>query len=155
NAAREQFTFGRIDRRISPYVVSHLAGSYLDAPEFITSKRAISDSDRREILISRLNDFARNLDGENNRIRHDTAAGITPPDFILDRTLARMREQQEKLVRGDLLRGQNDTDSAAQTILDKEVIPRLLQQFELLQPLRGHTPHKTRGSQLKFSEDCY
>jgi uncharacterized protein (DUF885 family) len=138
--ARERFTFGRVDRRISPYVVSHFAGSYLDAPQFIN--RA-SESEANDVL----RDFARNLDGESERIRSDAAAGVVPPDFIIERTVTRMRAHMDELP-------SRETPAAAE-ILRSEVVPRLLKQIALLESLRPSAPHNGGLSRLKHGDDCY
>jgi uncharacterized protein (DUF885 family) len=153
--AREHFTFGRVDRRISPYVVSHLAGSYLDAPDFIGSRPPPADSDELEVYVARLRDFVRNLEGENERIRRDASAGVAPPDFILERTLSRMRAQQDKLATRSILQSVHDPASVAQDILDKEVMPKLAQQISLLGSLRAGAAHDAGLSRLKNCEDCY
>ena len=133
---RERFTFGRVDRRISPYVVSHFAGTYLDAPQFIRQ------SEPNDVL----RDFARNLDGESERIRSDAAAGVVPPDFIIERTVTRMRAQIDRLP---------SAATAAAEILRNEVVPRLLKQIALLESLRPSAPHNGGLGRLKHGEDCY
>jgi uncharacterized protein (DUF885 family) len=153
--ARERFTFGRVDRRISPYVVNHLAGSYLDAPEFISSKRPPPDGNELEVYVSRLRDFARNLEGESERIRRGASAGVVPPDFILERTLSRMRSQQDKLAARSFLTSVHDPSAAAQAILDTEVMPKLAQQISLLESLRSAAPQEAGLNRLKNCEDCY
>ena len=153
--AREHFTFGRVDRRISPYVVNHLAGSYMDAPEFISSKRPPPDGNELEVYVSRLRDFARNLEGESERIRRDASAGVVPPDFILERTLSRMRSQQDKLAARSFLTSVHDPSAAAQAILDTEVMPKLAQQISLLESLRSAAPRDAGLNRLKNCEDCY
>ena len=152
---RERFTCGRFDRRISPYVVNHLAGSYLDAPEFLSSKRPPADSNETEVYVSRLRDFARNLDGESERIRRDAAAGVVPPNFILERTLSRMRSQQAKLAARNILESVRDPSAAARDTLDKEVLPKLAQQIALLESLRSRASSDGGLSRLKNCDDCY
>jgi uncharacterized protein (DUF885 family) len=147
STVRERFTFGRVDRRISPYVVSHFAGSYLDAPEFISRNKPSADSDATDIHIGRLRDFARNLDGETERIRSDAAAGVVPPDFIINRTVTRMRAQMDKLP--------SQENPAAADVLKNEVVPRLLKQIALVESLRPGASHDAGLSRLKHGEDCY
>jgi uncharacterized protein (DUF885 family) len=137
SSARECFTFGRIDRRISPYVVSHFAGSYLDAPEFNSRNEPSMAS---EVYVSRLRDLARNLAGESERIASDAAAGVVPPDFILERTLTRMRAQLGKLS------GQEHTEQVASA---------LGQQIALLESLRPKATHTGGLSRIKNGEACY
>jgi uncharacterized protein (DUF885 family) len=140
SSARECFTFGRIDRRISPYVVSHFAGSYLDAPEFISRNEPSSATDATDVYVSRLRAFAHNLDGESERISSDAAAGVVPPDFILERTLTRMRAQLGKLT------GKEHTEQVASS---------LAQQIALLESLRPKATHNGGLSGLKNGEACY
>jgi uncharacterized protein (DUF885 family) len=137
SSARECFTFGRVDRRLSPYVVSHSAGSYLDAPEFISRNEP---STTTEVYVSRLRDFARNLAGESERISSDAAAGVVPPDFILERTLTRMRAQLGKLS------GKEHTE---------QVAAGLEQQIALLESLRPKATHNGGLSRIKNGEACY
>lgn len=137
SSARDCFTFGRVDRRISPYVVSHFAGSYLDAPEFISRNEP---SMATEVYVSRLKDFVRNLAGESERISSDAAAGVVPPDFILDRTLTRMRAQVGKLS------GKEHTE---------QVTSVLEQQIALLESLRPKATHNGGLSRIKNGEACY
>jgi len=153
--ARDSFKFGRVDRRISPYVVNHLAGSYLDAPDLINNKRPPADGTELDVYVSRLRDFARNLEGECARIRSDEARGIVPPDFIIARTLTRMRSQLDKLAARSILDSVNDPSAIAQGILEHEVIPKLAQQIELVESSGAHATGRGGLVHLKNSGDCY
>jgi uncharacterized protein (DUF885 family) len=140
--AREQFTFGRVDRRISPYVVSHLAGSYLDAPDLF--KHAAASHDDTEAQNFRLRDFLRNLQGENERIRRAAAEKIVPPDFVLERTLVRMYEQRERLTKEQTL-----------SDLHTQAIGGMSEQITLLESLRGVAAKAAAPDRLKNCEGCY
>ena len=159
--ARERFTFGRVDRRISPYVVNHLAGSYLDAPEFISSTRPLPDSNELEVYVSRLRDFARNLEGESERIRRDESAGVVPPDFILERTLSRMHSQQDKLATRSIFLSLDpgpsaqDPGTSAHDIIEKELMPTLARQISLIESLRARASADAGLRRLKNWDDCY
>jgi uncharacterized protein (DUF885 family) len=75
----------------APYVVSQLTGSYQSVPDFLDSQHAIATAADAEAYLARLDAFAGNVEQETARFRRDTAAGITPPDFILDLTLTQLR----------------------------------------------------------------
>ncbi|GAA0645044.1 DUF885 domain-containing protein [Brevundimonas lenta] len=70
----------------NPYVVSQLNGSYSGIPQFLDTQHQIRSADDAETYLDRLTAFAEVLDVETDRVRHDFAAGATPPDFILKRT---------------------------------------------------------------------
>ena len=40
-----------------------------------------------DYYLARLEQFARNLDQETERVRHDASLGVVPPDFILDKAI--------------------------------------------------------------------
>ncbi|MGE3143921.1 MAG: DUF885 family protein, partial [Hyphomonadaceae bacterium] len=89
-AAAAAFPFGRFDPLdgISPYVVSQLDGAYLDLPDFLDTRHPIAALSDGDDYVARLRQAAAALDGETQRVRADAAAGIIPPDFILDRAIA-------------------------------------------------------------------
>ena len=68
-ALRTKFPIGTTGETVSPYVVSQRIGSYL-SPDSAT---------------------AANIEGETARLQADAAAGIVPPDFIVDATLAKLK----------------------------------------------------------------
>lgn len=68
-----------------PYVVSTLTGAYQSGPDFLDSQHPITSRETADAYIARLTAFARVLDQETQRIHDDGAAGIIPPDFILER----------------------------------------------------------------------
>ena len=74
-----------------PYVVSQLTGSYQDVPDFLGSQHTIETKADADAYLDRLVAFALVLDQETDRIRRDRSLGVTPPDFVLERTLGQMR----------------------------------------------------------------
>src|SRR3546814_7794750 len=54
----------------------------------LVNQHSIANAADAEAYLSRCNDFAVQLDNETGRIKADHAAGIIPPDFVVDRTLA-------------------------------------------------------------------
>jgi len=71
----------------SPYIVSQLSGVYQEVPDFLDTKHVITAAQDCEAYISRLDSFATELDNDTEQLRHDSAMGVLPPDFILDLTL--------------------------------------------------------------------
>lgn len=75
----------------TPYVVSQQTGAMVGIPEFLNSQHKIDTRADCEAYLARLDAFARQLDQETDRIRHDMADGVIAPDFILDTTLTQAR----------------------------------------------------------------
>ncbi|HKR24842.1 MAG TPA: DUF885 family protein, partial [Allosphingosinicella sp.] len=73
-----------------PYTVSQLSGTYQAIPDFLDSQHAIDTAADAEAYLSRLSDFARQLDNETARLRREYDIGVIPPDFVIDKTLQQM-----------------------------------------------------------------
>lgn len=89
-AAIAAFDFGGAAFGASPYVVSQLTGVYQSFPDFLDTKHTIETAADCDAYLSRLEAFAGQLDGDTERMKHDAALGVMPPDFILDRALQQM-----------------------------------------------------------------
>ena len=89
-AAIAAFDFGGAAFGPSPYVVSQLTGVYQSVPDFMDTKHKIETADDCDAYLSRLDAFAGQLDGDTERMKHDAALGVVPPDFLLDRSLEQM-----------------------------------------------------------------
>jgi uncharacterized protein (DUF885 family) len=89
-AAIAAFDFGGAAFGPSPYVVSQLTGVYQSFPDFLDTKHKIDAAEDCDAYLSRLDAFAGQLDGQTERMKHDAAEGVAPPDFILDRALEQM-----------------------------------------------------------------
>jgi len=74
-----------------PYVVSQLGGNYYWSPDFIENQHPVATLGDAEAYIARLEALAGVLSEESERIDHDAAIGVIPPDFVLDRTLGNLR----------------------------------------------------------------
>ena len=77
--------------RNTPYVVIQNVGAYLDVPRFLDSDHPIENAADAEAYLSRLQSYAKQLDGELGRIQAARAAGLAPPAFLLDKALTQMR----------------------------------------------------------------
>ena len=86
----QKFDFGGQAFGPSPYVVSQLTGAYQSVPDFLDTKHPIETKEDADAYLSRMTAFAKRLDDETARMKHDAALGVVPPDFILDLTIAQM-----------------------------------------------------------------
>src|SRR4029079_4548941 len=73
--------------RNTPYVVNQLGSSYIDIPDFLDSRHTIANADDALAFADRVDDYARNIDGETERLKHDRGIGVVAPDFTLDSTI--------------------------------------------------------------------
>jgi uncharacterized protein (DUF885 family) len=73
--------------RNTPYVVNQLGSSYIDIPDFLDSRHTIASADDALAFADRVDVYARNIDGETERLKHDRGIGVIAPDFTLDSTL--------------------------------------------------------------------
>jgi uncharacterized protein (DUF885 family) len=85
----QAFSYGS-ERFPAPYVLSQLTGSYQSVPDFLDTQHVVNDAHDAEAYLARLSNFARVLNDETDRARHDAAGGVEPPDFIIDKTLPQM-----------------------------------------------------------------
>mgnify|MGYP000462153870 CR=1 FL=1 len=84
--AYDTFTYG-LHSWPEPHPVTQLGGTYQSIPDFLVNQHSIADAADAEAYLSRCEDFAVQLDNETGRMKTDHAAGVIPPDFIIDRTL--------------------------------------------------------------------
>ena len=76
--------------RNTPYVVIQNVGAYLDIPRFLGAEHPINTKGDADAYLARLQSYPKQLDGELERMRSARAAGLVPPDFLLDEALAAM-----------------------------------------------------------------
>jgi uncharacterized protein (DUF885 family) len=89
--------------RNTPYVVIQNVGAYLDIPRFLDSEHLVADASDAEAWIARLEQLPAVLDGELERVREARAAGLVPPDFLLDRALAQLELSAQSAREGSAL----------------------------------------------------
>ncbi len=94
--AVEGFAFGfgdpiildpNIGFRNTPYVVNQLGGAFIDVPDFLDSRHTVASDADTVAFADRVDQYAKNVDGETERLAHDRQAGIVAPDFVLDKTI--------------------------------------------------------------------
>ena len=75
----------------SGYRVNQLGGPTVDTPSFLTDIHVIKNEKSVKRYLSRLKEFGRVLREVKVRVEDDRAAGVTPPDFIIEKSLVGMR----------------------------------------------------------------
>jgi uncharacterized protein (DUF885 family) len=137
---------------VRPYVVSQLTGAYQEVPTFLDRQHKVENRDDAEAYLARLRSFGVVLDQETERVRHDAALKVVPPDFILDRTLEQMRALRAAAPEASILATSlasragklgiaGDYGAQAARIVADEVYPALDRQAQALGELRPHAVH--------------
>jgi uncharacterized protein (DUF885 family) len=149
-----------------PYVISQLTGSYQQLPSFLDNQHTIETKADAEAYLARLNGFATLLDQETEVARHDIGLGVTPPDFVLSRTLVQMRQlrapapetssltlsvarrAKEKNIPGDYAR-------SATVIVRDKVYPALERQIALVAEMQKGATHAAGVARLPKGQEYY
>ena len=164
-AAIAAFDFGGAAFGPSPYVVSQLTGVYQTFPDFMDTKHAIETAQDCEAYVSRLEAFAGQLDGNTQRMKHDAAEGVVPPDFILDRALEQMnalRTTADKslLVTSIATRAKakglpDDHAKKAAAVYDARIVPAMDRQIAQTKAMRAAATSDSGIWKLKDGEAYY
>ncbi|MDE1145719.1 MAG: DUF885 family protein [Azospirillaceae bacterium] len=88
--ADTRFDFGSYDQQ-SPYVLCQLAGAYQSVPNFLDAHHPVENTADADAYLARLEAFAGALDTETEQFRRDSGSGVLAADFMLDTTLAQLR----------------------------------------------------------------
>ncbi len=75
---------------VAPYAISQLTGPYRAVPALLGARHAVASSADAEAWLARLSAFAGTLDASTEAFRIDLGAGIVPPVFAIDATLAQL-----------------------------------------------------------------
>jgi uncharacterized protein (DUF885 family) len=160
------FHYGNAGGRPAPYVVSQLGGAYYQIPDFLDTQHPIHNAEDADYYIARLEAFAANLDQESERIRHDAALHVTPPDFILDKTIANLERlratpaAETTLVRSLARRAaeahvEGDHAARAAALVSGPIAAALDRQIAALRALRSHATHAAGTRRLPDGEAYY
>lgn len=152
--------------RAGPYVVSQLSGAYFNVPDFMDTQHRVEDAAGAEAFLARLSQFAPALDGETARIEADAAAGVVPPDFVLDLTTGQLNALGDQrandmamirtLARKAAAAGLPDLYAErAAAIVEAEVKPALGRQIAALEELKPQAVHDAGVWRLPEGEALY
>ena len=149
----------------SPYVLSQISGAYQGTPDFLDSQHTIATKEDCEAYLSRLGEFARVMDQEVERARHDVALGVIPPDFCITGALSQMKTLRapadkstlvSSLARRAKAKGiEGDWAGQATQVYDQKVIPALDRQMAYLESLRPKATHDAGVWRLPDGEAYY
>ena len=150
--------------RNTPYVVIQNVGAYLDVPRFLDSDHPIHDSADAEAYLSRMQSYAKQLDGELGRMQAARAAGLVPPAFLIDKAMAQMTLSIKNTREGGGLvesieRRTKDIPGnwaeRARTIAAKEIAPALERQLAELRAERAVATDAPGISARPHGEEFY
>ena len=161
----QRFNFGGAAFGPSPYVVSQLTGAYQSVPDFLDTKHPIETKEDGDAYLARMTSFAKRLDDETARMKHDAGLGVIPPDFILDLTAAQMKALQvpaaetvvvKSIARRAAEKGLGDAYARdAARIQESAIRPALDRQLAEVQRLRARATHDAGIWRFKDGPEFY
>ncbi|HEY7771022.1 DUF885 domain-containing protein [Longimicrobium sp.] len=150
--------------RNTPYVVIQNVGAYLDVPRFLDSDHRVENAADAEAYLARLQSYARQLDGELERVREARAIGMVPPAFLIDKALTQMRLSAQGARDGGMLVESlerrtrsiaGDWAGRARRIAAQEVAPALDRQIRELEAQRAVATNEAGISARPHGEEFY
>ena len=149
----------------APYALSQIDGAYTYVPDFLSSQHTIETAADCEAYVARLGEFARLMDDEIERTRHDVGLGVIPPDFAIAGALGQMKTlhappEQSSLISSLVDRAKakgiaGDWSKAATAAYTGKVLPALERQMALLQSLQPKAVHDAGVWRLPGGDDFY
>lgn len=135
----------------SPYVLAQICGSWQEVPDFLDSQHSVETRADAEAYLARLEAFAKAMDDEAERVRHDVGLGVVPPDFAITGALAGMKVLRAPADTSTLVTSlatktkakdvAGDWAALATKAYEGKVIPALDRQMTLLESLKGRAVH--------------
>jgi uncharacterized protein (DUF885 family) len=149
-----------------PYTVSQLSGIYQSVPDFLDSQHRISTREDADAYLSRLSAFARELDNETARLRHEYSIGVVPPDFVIDKALLQLGNLLDTPAAQSVLTTSvarrtaqsniaGDWAAQAERIVSGEVYPALRRQSDTIRAQRANAVHDAGVWRLPEGSDYY
>ena len=149
----------------APYVLSQLNGAYQGVPDFLDSQHRIDTAADADAYLSRLEAFAAGIDADTAHFRRDTGAGVIPPDFLMDTTLAQLEKGRTAPAQADVVtslerrareKGLSPTYGArAQRIYAERIGPALDRQIAAMKAVRPRAGHDASVRRLKNGDAFY
>ena len=160
-----RFRYGSAGGRPNPYLVTQLGGSYYSVPDFLDTQHPVRTREDADAYLARVEQFARNLNQEAERIRHDASVGVVPPDFVLDKAIGNLERMhatppsETTLVRSLVRRageaGLGDYAPQALRLVAGPVAQGLESQIAALRSVRPRTTHDAGVWKLPAGEAYY
>ena len=150
--------------RNTPYVVIQNVGAYLDIPRFLDSDHPIENASDAEAYLTRLESYARQLDGELGRLQEARGLGLVPPRFLLDKALNQINLSAQNARAGGSIvesiarRTKNIPGSwsdRARGIAAQQVAPALERQIKELEAERAMATDEPGISARPHGEEFY
>ena len=149
----------------APYVLSQIDGAYSSVPDFLASQHTLETAADCEAYVARLGEFARLMDDELERARHDVGLGVIPPDFAIAGALGQMKvlhapPEQSSLISALVDRAKakgiaGDWGGRATAVYTAKVLPALERQMALLESLKGKAVHDAGVWRLPGGDEFY
>ena len=150
----------------SPYVLSHMGGSYSAVPSFMDTKHPVESEDDALAYLQRMVQFGKGLDDETELQREQAAKGYLAPAWSLDTAIAQIRAMaqtpaaQSRMVTSLAERAkaagiEGDWAARAIAIMDATVNPALLRQAAMLEELKPTAPEGDGVWRVPGSEELY
>ena len=151
-----------IGYRNTPYVVNQLGGAFIDFPDFLDSRHSVTNEQDAVAFADRVDAYAKDVDGETERLAHDRGLGVVAPDFTLDKTIGIItavaaEKPDESCVVKSLAKAKVDSkilDRVKQSMATG-VIPALQRQLEELKRHRAVATSDAGVSHFKDGEAYY
>lgn len=147
-AERNAFSYG--GQGSQPYVVSQQQGAYQQLPDFLSNQHPLKTAEDVSAFEARLGAFETALDHETARVKADADAGVLPPDFLLDKTLAQLASlwqtpgEASPMVaafnaksKKAAIPGYEQSTPRLVKLIDEHVRPAAQRQYDLLTALRA------------------
>ena len=135
----------------SPYVLAQICGSWQEVPDFLDSQHSVETRADAEAYLARLESFAKAMDDEVERVRHDVGQGVVPPDFAITGALAGMKVLRQSADKSTLVTSlvsktkakgvAGDWAALAAKAYEGRIVPALDRQMALLESLKGKAVH--------------
>ena len=135
-----------VSYRNSPYVVAQNTGAFVEVPDLLDSRHTIATVADARAYLARLEAYASALDGENERLRHDSSMGVVLPTFLLEKTLQQLKAARARpvsewsLVEGFVRRSAQVSPALggeARSIAETKIAPALERQIAELASQRA------------------
>ena len=162
----DKWKFGDTGGNFRPYVISQQSGSYQEIPDFLDSSHRVANAEDAEAYLARLSAFARVMDQDLERQRHDVALGAIPAAFICDLSVGQMRALRDQpagktvLVASIVRKAKaanlsGDWEGRATKIVEGDVFPALDRQIAAMTALRAKAQPNAAAWSLPNGEAYY